>query len=811
MRPLPRWSACIIAFGWLLPSPVCDSGIHAADLADIEPLLKSRCASCHGDETAEGGLNLVALSTDLTRPAVQQKWERIHDRVAAGEMPPRDAEGLAADERLRFTNRLAEQLTEAHAAERGTVLRRLNRREYANTMNDLFGTHLDLAALLPADGRSHEFDTVGSALGVSSMQVQRYLEAAELVLETAIVKTIAKPESRVVRASYADTRGADQFLGSKWLRRDDGAVVFFRQWGYPTGMLRETSVRTSGRYRIRIHGDAWQTDQPVTFSVGATTFARGVEQPVFGYFSVPPGESTTVELEAWVDAGYMISVEPWGIDDGNQIRSQGLENYRGPGLAVRDIEVEGPLVDSFPGKGHRLVFDGLDRREILPRNPADRNRPQYRPRFELLVTDVEKEVVPVLKRVATAAFRRPVTEDQVLPWLHLYAGQVAEGATTEDALRAAVTAIFCSPDFLYLRERPGQLDDFALASRLSYFLTRSAPDSELLQAAESGRLAADTTVLLAQAERLLQDPASDRFIADFTDAWLNLREMDATNPDRVLYPEFDLYLKHSMVDETRAFFRELLTHNLNIRNVVKSDFAMLNERLARHYDIPGVTGPEIRRVSVPEDSVRGGFLSQGSILKVSANGTNTSPVVRGVWVTERILGLQAPPPPAGVPGVEPDIRGASTLRELLDRHRRLETCRSCHELIDPPGFALENFNPIGGWQDRFRSLGDGQKVSLEINGNRVRYRLGPAVDASGSLRDGRTFRDFAEFRDLLARDERILNRAMTVKLLTFSTGREPGFSDRAEIERIVSRTQADGCGVRDLLRHVIESEIFRSK
>jgi hypothetical protein len=279
----------------------------------------------------------------------------------------------------------------------------------------------------------------------------------------------------------------------------------------------------------------------------------------------------------------------------------------------------------------------------------------------------------------------------------------------------------------------------------------------------------------------------------------------------MLFPEFEPFLQYSIVEETRAFFRELLNANLPVRNVVKSDFAMLNNRLAEHYEIEGVVGPEIRRVALPADSPRGGILSQASILKVSANGTNTSPVSRGVWVMERILGQVPPPPPVGVAGVEPDTRGAQTLRELLEKHRNLDTCRKCHQIIDPPGFALESFDPVGGWRDRFRGTGDGERVSLEVRGNKVRYQLGREVDASGTLPDGREFSGFQEFRDLLAEQDDLLAQAFATKLLTFATGREMGFSDRVEIERIVSESAAHGHGVRDLIHLVVGSEIFQSK
>jgi len=677
-------------------------------------------------------------------------------------------------------------------------------------MNDLFGTHVDLADLLPPDGRSHEFDTIGDALGISMVHLQQYLAAAEQVLDTAIVSTVRKPDSQTIRASYADSREAARFLGSKWLKLGDGAVVFYNQWGYPTGMLREAVARTSGRYRIRVTGYAHQSDRPVTFSIGTTTFQRGADNPTFGYYSLPPGKASTVEIEAWIEARHMVRIEPWGISDAYAIKRNGLQNYQGPGLAILHVELEGPLIDTFPGPGHRLIFDGLQRTEIQPRNPADRNKPRYRPEFQIVSDAPATDAVPVLRRIASTAFRRPVTESEMTAYVRLFQSEQQRGRRFEDALRTAVTAIFCSPDFLYFRERPGRLDDYALASRLSYFLTRTTPDAELLKTAARGQLSEDR-VLLQQTQRLLRHRNSERFIADFTDAWLDLRNIDFTVPDRLLYPEYDAYLKHSSVRETRAFFRELITGNLQVRNLVKSRFAMLNGRLARHYGIAGVAGPEIRLVELPSDTDRGGILTQSAVLKVSANGTSTSPVVRGVWVLERILGQTPPPPPAGISGVEPDIRGAQTLRELLARHRQADSCRACHQKIDPPGFALECFDPIGGYRDRFRSLGEGEKLDLQLNGNRVRYRLGREVDASGFLPDRGPFSGYRAFRDLLAEDEQLLARALTGKLLTFATGREMGFSDRVVIEMIARQTASGGYGVRDLILQAVQSDIFRNR
>jgi hypothetical protein len=290
------------------------------------------------------------------------------------------------------------------------------------------------------------------------------------------------------------------------------------------------------------------------------------------------------------------------------------------------------LVDEFPSRGHRLIFDDLDRREVEPRNPADKTKSWYRPVFEIVTSNPQHAAQSALMRVAAAAYRRPVTTAEMDPFVELFVREMDDGSSFEDSLKTSLTAVLVSPEFLYLRENSGRLDDHSLATRLSYFLTRSSPDRELRQAADDGFLTKNGDALALQTERLLGHPHHDRWIRDFTDTWLNLREMDFTMPDGVLFPEFDPFLKHSMTEETRAFLRTLIEFDLSVTNAVKSDFALLNNRLAEHYGIDGVVGPEMRQVTLPQDSVRGGFLSQGSILKVSANGTNTSPVVRGVWV-----------------------------------------------------------------------------------------------------------------------------------------------------------------------------------
>ena len=348
----------------------------------------------------------------------------------------------------------------------------------------------------------------------------------------------------------------------------------------------------------------------------------------------------------------------------------------------------------------------------------------------------------------------------------------------------------CSPRFLFLKERPGKLDDFALASRLSYFLWSSMPDEELLAAARRGGLS-QPDVLRGQVERMLKSPRAAAFTENFLGQWLNLRQINFTTPDKQLYPEFDDFLEWSMVRETHLFFEELLGHDLSLLNLVDSDFTMLNERLARHYGIAGVEGLEFRKVALRPEHHRGGVLTQGSVLKVSANGTTTSPVVRGVWVLDRILGKPPKPPPADVPAVEPDIRGAITIREQLAKHRQVASCASCHKQIDPPGYALENYDAIGGWRERYRTLEgrpDRSFLDKVVDGDGVAYGEGSAVEAGDILADGRKFADLAGLKKLLLEDPDQITRALTEKLVVYATGHGLEYGDRDVVEQIVART-----------------------
>ena len=406
------------------------------------------------------------------------------------------------------------------------------------------------------------------------------------------------------------------------------------------------------------------------------------------------------------------------------------------------------------------------------------------------------------------AFRKTVDEGSLNAYLGIVAARIKAGECFETAMREAYRTALCSPAFLYHAEPEPKLGRSALACRLSYFLWNSAPDDELTSAQLE-----DPTVLRAQTERLLRDARSQRFVEDFLGQWLKLRLIAANDPDKKLYPEFSPYLQDSMVAETHAYFRELIEKNLDVTHLVQSRFAMVNQKLATHYGIAGVTGPKIRRVDLPPESPRGGFLTQAAILKVTANGTTTSPVVRGAFVLDRLLG-QPPEPPPNVPAVEPDVRGTTTIREQLAQHRNNASCASCHAKIDPPGFALESFDVIGGQRDRYRVVTDSNgdpaprgSIDPFIG---ISFKLGPKVDPTGETTSGQTFANIHDMQRLLASKPEILLRGLAQNLLVYSTGREVSFADRPALQSILEKTAPDN-GVRTLIHEIIQSPLFQTR
>ena len=856
-------------------------GAAASAWGSPQAFFEQHCVSCHDADTMKGNLDLTALKPDFADPDVFHRWVKIHDRVAAGEMPPKKKPRPAPQEIADFTGWLSDNLLRADRArldlDARTNVRRLTRTEYENTLRDLFDMPgLALQTVLPPDGMAHGFDKNSDALDISHVLMAKYIEAADKTLDLAIATRPTAPTLHKRRLSLMGNGGFVTHVvmnGDGVLLKDKQIDPDFPPAGeykhvdessharmnlFPpdvsVGLFRHEDESFSpyfmehvtiypGMYRVRTSLYAFQWDKGKILPsrgveaarlsvVQLTGDGRGGQHPsyVLGYYDAPSLQSQEHEVTVWMNENELIGFNTASLAPAANYASKGhAMSFTGPGIACDWLEIEGPLNASWPPAAHRRLFGDLPivefktsenpslrppRRAVFRHLGAGKNRPDpatgtWTVKSDHPLADADRLLADFLPR----AFRRPVEDDVRQAYVAKVQERLAAGDCFETAMRWVYQAALCSPDFLYLMEAPGKLDDFALASRLSYFFWSTAPDARLIELASAGKLH-EPAVLDEQVERLLNDRRSQRFVDDFLGQWLKLREIAANDPDRKLYPEFSPYLQDSMVAETRAYFSELIDKNLDARYLVKSDFAMLNEKLAVHYGIAGVSGSQIRRVELPPGCPRGGFLTQAAILKVTANGTTTSPVPRGAFVMARLLGRPPEPPPPNVPAVEPDVRGAHTIREQLDKHRSNAVCASCHAKIDPPGFALEAFDVIGGYRTRYRCINDqaprAPRGSIDPKIG-IAFSLGADVDPSGQLPDGRAFKDINGLEDLLAADPHPLLENLARQLATYSTGREVSFCDREALSDLLRRTEAQGGGVRTLLKELVKSALFQTR
>jgi hypothetical protein len=781
-----------------LPRPAHEDKRYAEQ---VRPLLVRYCVECHAGKKPKGDLPLDRLAPDFADKVSRERWLAVLKRVQAGEMPPKTKPRPPAQETQKLSEWIVTRVAEADAARRArqgrVVLRRLNRVEYENTVRDLLGVPVPLKQLLPQDSSTDGFDNVGEALHVSSFLMECYLEAADTALNVAIANG-PRPPLLKKRYSLKDQHQV-KVTTENVFRKQGETVVLFSSSPWQAVTLWQFYPQHRGRYRYRISVSAVQSSgKPVTFRVDAGPMLMGTTSRLVGYFDAPADKPAIIEFIEEQEAKSTIRILPYGLAPAQAVHRVGADKYKGPGLAVQWVDVEGPLHDSWPPASHRHIFGEL------PQAPLPRDRGRLEVVSKEPVADAER----ILRRFARRAFRRAVTDADIKPFVTLVKAKLAAKYTFERAVRVGLMAVMVSPEFLFLREKPGKLDDFALASRLSYFLWSTMPDEELFTLAGKGQLGQPET-LRQQVERMLKDPKAVAFTENFVGQWLGLRDIDFTEPSHILYPEFDHLLKVSMVKESELFFDEVLKNDLSLTNFVASDFTMLNGRLAKHYGIPGVEGWGFRRITLPPESHRGGVLTMASVLKVTANGTSTSPVTRGAWVLERILGTPPPRPPDGVPALEPDIRGATTIREQLAKHRQIPSCAACHAKIDPPGFALESFDVIGGWRDHYRTTGHGKEVI--VDGRRMPYHKGLKVDPADVLPDGRRFGNIDEFKQLLLKDKDQLARALAGQLLTYATGGAAAPADRPEIEAIVRRVRDRKYGLRALVHEIVQSKAFRNK
>ena len=871
------------------------------------------CAGCHNEASRKGQLDLTGLEFDASDPANRAVWIKVHDRVKAGEMPPRGKDRPDDDRRRAFVEGLARSIVSAERAERAgegrSIRRRLNRHEYENALRDALGVPwAEVAGRLPEDGEAYHFNKSGEALDVSYVQIARFMDSADHAMRLAMATRLDRP-AKTTRKLYA----RDERSLRGWLPRENGTLpdrlsfpvldshaqpdvragrapatdpetrereavgkvssIFSDAGGYSWGGWR---APVAARYKLRIAGyTIWvagggvarwfyegqgaakapvfhtllwhrpnldevypgRRDEPIA------VYAQGGGQtrPI-GAVDFTPRPSVS-EIEVFLLANEVVRTDGSRLfrarvngTDEQYVNPLATEDGM-PGYAVQWVEVEGPFFDEpAGGAAYERLFDRL------PMAPSDRARTgvpleigpgpsagpaaggvgprgpgRVAPREALheVRSDAPREDAErLLRAFLNRTYRRPVAEADVQRFLGLFDDQFRKGFGFSRSMLSAYTAVLASPGFVFVEEKPGRLDDHALATRLSLFLWNSVPDEALRSLADRGELS-KPDVLRAQAERMMDDPKSRRFVEAFTDYWLDLRKIDDTSPSTTLYNDYELDdpLKLAATEETRLFFAELVRSDLPSRNVIDSDFTFLNGRLAEHYGIGGVTGSGFRKVTLPAGSTRGGVMTQASVLKVTANGTTTSPVLRGHWITERILGLETPPPPPSVKAVEPDIRGAVTIRQQLEKHRADASCASCHSKMDPPGFALESFDVMGGHRERYRAVSE--KVppvkGFGLNGQAFAFHHALPVDSAGALPDGRAFKDVRELKGLLSRDERQIARNLARQLTVFATGAPARFSDREEVEKVLDAAKDGRYGVRSLVHAIVQSDLFRNK
>jgi len=834
----------------------------------LTAFLDAHCIECHDDEVQKGDLNLLDASFDLSKPEAFKRWARVFERVEANEMPPAKKPRPDAAATTQFLDHLLDPLATEERRIRSvhgrSEIRRLNRIEYQNTLRDVLALpHLDLIDILPPEGSAYGFDKSAEALPFSHVHAKQLIEAADLALAKAVAPTVKRPPAKTIRFELAGPenlkRNCNGFyallkqgkgvpmVGDKidrtvtlvkgnFERREPGSatdtapffdgLAVFNHGPSNLGMaIRPFKIEHAGTYKIRVHAHGIYNDNgTIRPSERGETVGFYTDDRTLGHVDIGP-EPATAELTVWLepDERIMPLVSSAEFEKIRLVLPKGellrYQHFRAHGVVYRWFELEGPLHKAWPPESHKRLFGKLPLRD---------NRDKDGQAEVLKPEATDKEVRRLLRTFMIRALRRPVLGKELELPVRTVMTKLRRGEAFQPAMLAGYRAALTSPDFLLMHRAPNAetpatpaapattkhtgvpLDGFGVAERLSYFLWNSPPDGTLRNLARSGELLEPAT-LRQQTERLLNDPRAGRFVDHFLDHWLVLKEIDLTQPDANLYPEYRPVLLDAMLAESRAYFSHMLREDLGVTLLVDSDFAMLNEALAELYEVPGVRGSAIRRVALPHDSVRGGMLTQAALLKTTANGTTTSPVVRGTYVLTHLLGDPPPPPPPTVPAVEPDITGATTIRQLLEQHRADSACAGCHAKIDPPGFALESFDVMGGFRRHYRTLEKGKPLGLFVDGKPAPTRSGLPVDPSGTLPGGSAFDDIHAFRKLLLQREDQLGRNLLQQLVVYATEAPVGFSDRAVLDQLQAEAKPSGYGLRSMIHLIVQSRLFLEK
>jgi len=776
----------------------------------VKPFFAHHCTKCHGEAKQKGDLRLDNLPLDFTGSVTSTHWSDVIDRINAGDMPPAKEPRPAGSDAAKVVDWIATQLAEGesarHAAAERVSFHKLTRDEYTNTIRDLLGVTYDAR---DTTGMSDDpdwlgFERIGSVLSLSPSHVEKYLSAADTALAEALA-VHAEPRHQVIHWNAFKMRKHWGNVQEKYYTERGNAdqvrvdIVPNNNSSSTPGEGQALEIKATGDYliHIKVSGLHPKGGRPPRLQVFASDLDRILgeqdvdapeDQPtvlefrchlpegthIIRIMNAVPGPEPTARFSRSYEVPYsnLRTRQPWQMKLTD-------EDYKPswPFLLVDYVDWEGPMMESWPTPVHREIF-GEGHHDTA-------------------------QIHDIVARFAERAFRRPVKEEEITTFTQLAEQEIKGGKTFEMGMKTALLAILCSQDFLYLVEgTPDKvtttLTDYELASRLSYFLWSSLPDARLIELARTGKLH-EAETLRAETRRMLADARGAAFSDEFPRQWLQLRRVGMFAPDKTLYPEYDDYLEHSMILECTSFFREVLTKHLTLREFLDSDWTMLNQRLAAHYGIPGVTGEAMHHVELKPEDHRGGLLTQAALLSLTSDGTRHRPVHRGRWLMESILGKPVPPPPANVPAIKTaeKTQPKTSLRDKLAAHTTDPTCAACHVKIDPLGLAFENYDAIGRWRT-VENVTDGAGKN-------------PSVDASGELSDGRKFTDAKAFRGILLQDTDKFAAALTEKLATFAMRRVMTYSDRADLQRIVSQSKADHYQLDTLLETFVTSDLFRKR
>jgi hypothetical protein len=783
---------------------ICDDAIGVQTFKeDVTDLVDSSCIGCHDDST-DTDLNFEELDHDLSDPETYRMWEKVFDRTEKGEMPPESEDRPDPDELKTALTVLKTDLLAASVARQSKVgrvpSRRLTKRELGYTMQDLLWIADDVTTGIPDEVDAGSFDTVGETQRISAVHMESYLAAADEALGHAI-KFGENPYF-----DYGDQANNNFSQLESWHDKplnQGGNMTRKLKYGKGVALFGDVDYLTvftygierSGKYRMTAKVAAYQSQKPVTakFIVKNQTGGARIAKAI----DLLPGKPQTVVVETHLLTGDKpyLTFDTEGEASFTRVAAVGgAKNMKGSGLAILSQKIEGPIYESWPPPATQRILKsvmatGGDAEIKLTQEPL-------------------KHVEDIVTEMAPRVFRQTVDFEELASFIDLAKPAIEEGRKFQEIVKVPLRSMLTSPKFLMFSGEAGKLDGFALANRLSYFLWKSMPDEELFELAKSGQLS-DPKVLAVQVDRMLDDRKSNRFVKDFFGQWLWLHKINATTPDDGLYPEYDELLGDSIPQEPELFLTELIKENLSLTNMIDSDFTFVNRRLAKLYDIPNVEGQSFQKISLPADSPRGGVLTQAAILKTTANGTTTSPVMRGNFVLTNFFGTPPSPPPPGIGSIEPDTRGKTTIREILKSHREMESCNQCHREIDPPGFALESFDPIGGFREHYRADGGVNKFGeFEVKNPPKR---GQPVDASGVTSAGKEFAGINEYKKLLLEQKEQIARNFISRLIVYATGAEIQFADREKVEAILAKMSENDYAVRDIIHEVIQSQMFLNK